>query len=105
MKCYEYKLRNNIPNISPVFHVSLLKKRYILDSLFNFVLQLHWHLTSAEQFQVRTKHSTPKSAVPRLEWSSTVQPYIKYLFITFDHILIMIVIKKRLTIFLASYTF
>ena len=40
------------------------------------------------------------SAVPRLEWRSTVQPYIKHLFITFDHILIIIIIKKNLTIFL-----
>ena len=43
------------------FMSSCWKKGYILDSLFNFVLQLHWFLTSAEQFQARTKHTTPKS--------------------------------------------
>jgi len=61
MEGYEYKLRNNIPSISPFFRVSLMKKWHILDSLFNFLIKMHWFLTSAEQFQARTKHSTPKS--------------------------------------------
>jgi hypothetical protein len=43
------------------------------------------------------------SAVPHLEWRSTVHPYINHLFITFDHILIMIIIKKSLTIFFVSF--